>query len=244
MDINLMNFIGNLLFRISMIAIGLVYISLSPIAAVSTQFARKTTMIWLSSIIVCSRIFCGIKVQIHNNHFHHEKGIIVASNHCSAWETFFISQYYNVPVFILKKSLTQIPFIRIFIKKFNMIGIDRDSYSKKNIVNIIKNANATLKLGRNIVIFPQGTRVPIEESYNYTQYPYKSGVAMFASGKRIVTISTDASKCFGKGLFSKKKSGSINIIFNEIMTIESGASKEEIANKIRNSIEVGLKKII
>ena len=239
-----MNFIGNILFRISMILIGLVYISLSPIAAISTKFARKTTMIWLSSIIFCSKIFCGIKVQIHNDNFRNEKGIIVASNHCSAWETFFISHYYNIPVFILKKSLTEIPFIKIFIKKFNMIGIDRDSYSKQNIINIIRNANTTLKLGSNIVIFPQGTRVPIEETYNYKQYPYKSGVAMFASGKRIVTISTDASKCFGKGLFSRKKSGTVNIIFNEILKIESGESKEEIANKIRNSIEIGLKKIV
>ena len=76
-----------------------------------------------------------------------------------------------------------------------MIGIDRDSYSKKNISNIIKNANATLKLGNNIVIFPQGTRVPIEETYNYKQYPYKSGVAMFASGKSVLTISTSSGRC-------------------------------------------------
>ena len=239
-----MNLIGNLLFKISMVAIGFVYILFSPIAATSIKFARKITMIWLASIIICARIFCGVKVKIHNDNFRHEKGIIITSNHCSAWETFFISHYYNVPVFILKKSLTQIPFIKVFIKKFNMIGIDRDSYSKHNIINIVKNANESLASGRNIVIFPQGTRVPIEETYNYKRYPYKSGVAMFASGKSVLTISTDASKCFGRGLFSKKKSGTIHIMFNEILTIKDDEQKEEIANKIRYSIEVGLKKIV
>ena len=227
-----------------MVVIGLAYIALSPIAATSTKFARKATMAWIASIMMCARIFCGIKVQIHNDKFHHEKGIIITSNHCSAWETFFISYYYNVPVFILKKSLTQIPFIKIFIKKFNMIGIDRDSYSKQNIANIINNANETLKFGCNIVIFPQGTRVPIEESYDYKKYPYKPGVSMFASGKRVLTISTDARKCFGKGLFSNKKSGTINIIFNEVLEMQASDSKEIIANRIRDSIEVGLKKLI
>ena len=94
------------------------------------------------------------------------------------------------------------------------------------------------------MIFPQGTRVPIEESYDYAKYPYKSGVTMFASGKRILTISTDASKCFGKGLFSRKKSGTINVVFNEIMSVGKHAKKEDVATKIRDSIEVGLKKIV
>ncbi len=239
-----MNFIGNFLFKISAIICGVLYASSAPFIVFSAPFARKITMIWLKSIMFFARIFCGIKVAVHNDNFRHETGVIIASNHCSAWETFFISHHYNVPVFILKKSLMQIPFIGIFLKKFNMIGIDRDSFSKKNIINIIKGANSALASGQNIVIFPQGTRVPIEESYDYEKYPYKSGVTMFASGKRILTISTDASKCFGKGLFSRKKSGTINVVFNEIMSVDKHEKKEDVATKIRDSIEVGLKKIV
>ncbi len=239
-----MSFIGNFFFKITTITCGILYASCSPIAVFSDTIARKITIIWLKSIMISARIFCGIKVNIHNDTFRNETGIIIASNHCSAWETFFISYKYNVPVFILKKSLMRIPFIGIFLKKFNMIGIDRDSFSKKNIIKVIKGANSALASGKNIVIFPQGTRVPIDESYNYEKYPYKSGVTMFASGQKILTISTDASKCFGKGLFSSKKSGTINIVFNEIITIDKHDAKELVATKIRNSIETGLRKII
>ncbi len=239
-----MYFIRNILFFISMAIVCLCYALLSPCVIFSEKLSRKITMVWLWSILFFARILCGIKTKIHNEQYKDTKGIIIASNHCSAWETFFISHYYNVPVFVLKKSLMKIPCIGLFLKKFGMIGIDRESYSKKTQGIIIQIANTTLISGRNIVIFPQGTRVPIEQSFNYKQYPYKSGVAMFSSGKRILTISTDASKCFGRGMFSWKNSGTINVIFNEILDIEPNSNKQEITDKIRHSIESGLKKIL
>ena len=238
----IINIIQNLTFFIITILCGILYILICPFVIASERLSRKVTMLWLWSIISSTKIFC--KIQLHNAQYQNISGVIIASNHCSAWETFFISHYYNVPIFILKKSLMNIPVIGLFLHKFGMIGIERDNLSKKAIMNIIKKSNEIISQNKNIVIFPQGTRVSIEDSFNYEKFPYKSGIAMFAIDKNILTISTDASKVFGRGLFSWKKTGIINVSFNEIIKFETGSKKDEISEKIRISIEKGLKEIL
>jgi 1-acyl-sn-glycerol-3-phosphate acyltransferase len=148
-----------------------------------------------------------------------------------------------MPVFILKKSLFRIPLIGLFCRSLEMIGIDRNSYSKQHKIKIITKTNKALAAKRNIVIFPQGTRVPSNETYNYEKYPYKAGITIFAPENKVITASTNARQFFGKSLFSFKKAGVIHIKFNDVLHFQKDAQKDEIITKVRNSIEKGCKQI-
>ena len=235
--------IRNAIFCIAIFAITLTYALLAIFIMHSYKTSRKVAMLWCFLIFKCSKYIVGINYKVHNEKLIRSRGVIIACNHCSAWETFFLAYYFNVPVFILKRSLFHIPLIGLFCKALGMIGIDRNSYSKKHRAHIVSRTNYELSRKRNIVIFPQGTRVPSGETYNYEKFPYKPGITIFAGGHKVVTASTNARKCFGKSLFSFKKSGQIDIIFNESISFEKDASKDEILSKVRTSIENGCKKL-
>lgn len=222
----------------------LIYGSFLPLAFCSRKIAKSVSVVWLNIIFILVKYTLNIKIKIHKPEIAKRRGVIVVSNHCSAWETLFIAHYFDIPTFVLKKSLFKVPLLGYFLQALNMIGIDRESYSKKHRQEIVKRAHTELTNGHNMAIFPQGTRVPIEETYNYEKYPYKSGVTIFAGGHYVMTMSTDARKCFGKSLFSLKKAGSINVIFNDCIKIDYDLSKHEIIDIIRKSIENGCKKII
>jgi 1-acyl-sn-glycerol-3-phosphate acyltransferase len=222
----------------------LIYGSFLPLAFCSKKIAKSVSVVWVNVIFILTKYTLNIKIKIQNPEIAKRRGVIIVSNHCSAWETFFIAHHFDIPTFVLKKSLFNIPLLGPFLKALNMIGIDRESYSKKYRQEIVKRAHTELINGHNMAIFPQGTRVPIEETYNYEKYPYKSGVTIFAGGHYVLTMSTDARKCFGKSLFSLKKTGSINVIFNECIKIDDSLSKHEIMDIIQKSIEGGCRKII
>lgn len=231
----------NIIFCILIFVITLFYGIMALFLMHSYRLSQIAALIWCKAIFVLSKHITGVTYKVHNKKMTALRGVIIASNHCSAWETFFLAYYFGIPVFILKRSLFHIPLIGLFVRKLGMIGIDRHSFSKKHQVAIMKRTNEELARNRNIVIFPQGTRVSIEDTYNYEKYPYKSGIALFAPGHRVLTASTDARKFFGKSLFSLKKPGVIQIVFNEKIDFSQDATKEEIVTKIRNSIEEGCK---
>jgi 1-acyl-sn-glycerol-3-phosphate acyltransferase len=239
-----MNIIRTIIFGIfAFIAILMYGVCLLP-SLFSYTFARRVSIIFMQVLLFITKHIARINYTIENEIEMKKNGVIIACNHCSAWETFFIAYYFKVPTFILKKSLFIIPILGNFLKTLRMIGIDRHSYSKQYRQLIVDRATAELQSGGNIAIFPQGTRVPIEETFNYEKYPYKPGITIFCRGHTICTVSTDARKCFGKSLFSLKKSGTIHVRFNDTIAIPNDATKDEIMQKVQNSIESGCKKIL
>lgn len=240
----MLNFIRTVIFGILAFISILIYgMCLLP-SLFSYSFARKVSHIFMQMLFFLTKHIARINYTIENEMEMKKNGVIIACNHCSAWETFFIAYYFKVPTFILKKSLFNIPILGNFLKTLKMIGIDRRSYSKQYRQLIVNRTTAVLNAGGNIAIFPQGTRVPIEETFNYEKYPFKPGITIFCRGNTICTISTDARKCFGKSLFSLKKNGTIRVRFNDTINISHDATKDDIMQKVQSSIESGCRKIL
>ena len=88
-----------------------------------------------------------------------DKPFLVASNHQSAWETFFFVALFGDPVFVLKEELKNIPIMSSYFSKLGYIYINREkgfSSLKKVISSISKLVKKDVKA---FIIFPQGTRV-------------------------------------------------------------------------------------
>lgn len=97
----------------------------------------------------------------------------VAAKHQSAYETLKLHILFKDPAIVLKRELFKIPLWGWYLKKSDVIAIDRSS-PKAAIRSIQDGAKRMAAQGRPIVIFPQGTRVaPRTTSIDK---PYKIGI--------------------------------------------------------------------
>ncbi|MDC3090762.1 1-acyl-sn-glycerol-3-phosphate acyltransferase [Rickettsiales bacterium] len=149
-----------------------------------------------------------------------DKPFIIASNHQSAWETFFFPIIFTRSVFILKKSLKKIPIFRSYFKKLGFIYVDKNN-SFSSIKFLLKSASERINQGvYSIIIFPEGTRVrPGEEK------ELSSGISAIYSSLSIpvLPIKLDSGKFWLNKKFIKKR-GKISVKIKE--PIMPGLDKE------------------
>jgi len=82
---------------------------------------------------------------------------LVAAKHQSAWETFALVPLFRDPALLMKRELFWIPFHGWFSYKFGMIPVDRDK-GPMALRRMLRVAKTRVAAGREILIFPEGTR--------------------------------------------------------------------------------------
>ena len=87
------------------------------------------------------------------------------------FETFALQIPLDGPIFILKKELLNIPLFGWYLRKIGAIAIVRETTTKENLNFFDKVKERIEKSKRPLLIFPQGTRVKLDE-----QPPFKKGV--------------------------------------------------------------------
>ena len=109
---------------------------------------------------------CGTRYEIRGRENFPPGGCICAVKHQSFWETMALYIAVPDPCFILKRELIWIPLFGLFPLKTRMIPIDR----KGGATTLAKmNATAAVELaeGRQILIFPEGTRTSPDAEPTY-----------------------------------------------------------------------------
>jgi 1-acyl-sn-glycerol-3-phosphate acyltransferase len=83
--------------------------------------------------------------------------LLVAAKHQSVWETFTLLTLFDDPAFIVKRELMWIPFFGWCLWKADQVPVDRGARGGA-MAGMIESARKELSRGRQIVIFPEGTR--------------------------------------------------------------------------------------
>ena len=174
--------------------------------------------------------------------FHGEENLkkidqfFVASAHQSMFETFALQIPLDGPIFILKKELLHIPLFGWYLKKIGSISIIRETTTKENL-NFFDKIKLKLKeYKRPLLIFPQGTRVKLDE-----QPPFKKGVGRIYKALNLpcIPVALNTGKVWPKNSFMKF-SGDIHISFLD--PIMPGKDSDEFIREIENKIYTEIKK--
>lgn len=165
-------FIRSLLFNIGF------YLSLAihciigiPTVLMPKQAILEVAKSWSRSTTWMLRVICNIHVEYRGLETIPEGPLVVASKHQSAWETIVLLQHFEQPMFILKRELTWLPFFGWYLLKAKMIPINR-SAGVRVVANMTGLARERVAAGRQLIIFPEGTRRPVG-----AEPRYKFGVA-------------------------------------------------------------------
>jgi 1-acyl-sn-glycerol-3-phosphate acyltransferase len=103
------------------------------------------------------KVIAGTKLEVRGLEKLPEGACLVAAKHQSAWETFALIPLFRDPAYLMKRELFWIPLHGWFSRKFEMIPVDRDK-GPSALRRMLREAKDRAAKGRQIIIFPEGTR--------------------------------------------------------------------------------------
>jgi 1-acyl-sn-glycerol-3-phosphate acyltransferase len=103
------------------------------------------------------KMICGTRVEVRGREKLPEGAFLVAAKHQSAWDTFGLIPVFRDPAMVMKAELGLIPLYGWFSHKFQHIFVRRDR-GPSALKAMLRDARQRAGEGREIVIFPEGTR--------------------------------------------------------------------------------------
>lgn len=140
-------------------------------------------------------------------------------NHLSMWETiiFHILAYRHDPCYVMKRQLFFVPFYGQHAWKFGMIGIRRGKeHGSASIKKMLRTVPGRFAAGQSVILFPEGTRVPIGESGQYGVGAYALYRCADQAEVPVVRVAMNSGCFWGRGFFDKRP-GVITIRFLPVL---------------------------
>jgi 1-acyl-sn-glycerol-3-phosphate acyltransferase len=174
---------------------------------VSPERVLAVAMLWGRYLVAAARIACGIRLDVRGLEHIPPGAALIASRHQSAFDTFVWLTLLPRCCYVFKQELGRIPLFGPLIGAAGMIEVDRQGGGAA-IRSLLLEADRAVREGRQIVIFPEGTR-----GEPGSPVVLQSGIAALASrtGLPVIPVSTDSGWCWGRRAF-RKRPGTIRIV--------------------------------
>jgi len=183
-----------------------------------------STSIWLLDKI------CHLKIEYRGVENIQQGGYILASKHESFLETFALLEHAPDFAIILKKQLVWIPLFGLYLVGARQIAIDR-SRGRAALSQIVAQARQVIGAGRQIIIYPEGTRRPPGAPPRY-----KFGVAAIyaETSAPCVPVALNTGLYWGRRGFTRRPG---TAVIEYLPPILPGLDRDAFAAKLESSIE-------
>lgn len=192
-----------------------------PVRLRARSTGRKTAIayarLWARTVLAGLGPLAGITWRVEG---HVPTGaVLLASQHQSAFETLLWTVLLPDFAFVLKRELLRIPLFGPMLEAAEMIPVDRAAGAAA-LRGLLRNGAAAAQQGRQIVIFPEGTRVAPG-----TSVALHPGVAALArsTGLPVLPVVTDSGRFWGRRAF-RKQPGTIRVCL--LPTLPPSLSRE------------------
>ena len=207
-----------------MMAIGL------PLMLLPRPVVMRLIKTWASWSLWLLATICGARLEVRDRALLPKGAAIVAVKHQSFLETFALITVLDDFCYVLKKELLAIPLFGWYLRVSGQIAIDRAKAGGALLV-LQRTVRDKLAAGRQIIIFPEGTRQPIGAAPTY-----KPGVAALYMASEVPCTPI----ALNTGLFWPRKSylrRPGTIVIQVLPPIEAGLQKRAFLRALENAIE-------
>jgi 1-acyl-sn-glycerol-3-phosphate acyltransferase len=201
-----------------------------PLLAAPPRVMIAYVRAWSRLMIFLLRVVCRIRVEVTGMEQIPPGGAIIAAKHQSAFDTVVWLRLLDAPVYIMKRELRRIPLWGSLAMKCGHVEVDREAGAAA-LRGMVRAAQAALRGGRPVVIFPEGTRTAPGE-----RVPYQPGVAALAaaSGAPVVPVATDSGLRWGRRAFHKRP-GTIHVLV--LPPLPAGLPRAVLMARLQEAIE-------
>lgn len=184
-------------------------------------------------IAFIERHVMGLKLELRGlENLPKDSPYIIAAKHQSAFETLKIPfmRRFKYPAIILKKELIWLPLWGLYPLRMGQVAINRGE-GMAAMRSISEGCKKAVESGRNIIIFPQGTRVAPGVAK-----PYKTGLAKVYKDLNIpvVPMALNSGVFWGRNAFFKKPG---TVVFEFLPAIPAGLPPLQVMARLEKEIE-------
>jgi 1-acyl-sn-glycerol-3-phosphate acyltransferase len=201
------------------------------------RFFMRLVQLWAHTSLWLLRVLAGTRIEVRGREKIAPGGALVASKHQSLWETFALVTIFDDPTFILKRELMWIPFFGWYTWKAGCVPVNRKAGSLA-LVQMTARAKEEARHGRQIIIFPEGTRRPPG-----APPAYKYGVAHLYQnlGFPCIPVALNSGLYWPRRRFIRRP-GTIRV---EILDpIAPGLPREEFFARVQGGIEAASDRLL
>lgn len=203
-----------------------------PLMFVSRRNHRHMIRLWAKSQIWGLRAICGVRV-VHRNLDRAPTGgaALIAGKHQGMLDVIAPFAVLDDPCFVLKRELIALPFFGWHAAKADMIPIDRSAAASALKKMVAAARDRVSGQGRQLVIFPEGTRV---EPGAPTEY--KPGVAALYRDLDLpcVPVATNSGAHWPPHGFIRRPG---TVVFEWLEPIPAGLKRAEFMSELERRIE-------
>lgn len=191
---------------------------------------QRTVRAWSRVGLCLLRVIVGTRLLVRGLDTLPSGGVIIASKHQSMFETFALLNVLERPTFVMKSELSRVPLWGWYARRVGMIAVKRDEGTRA-LRKLAIDVEESLKRGKQIIIFPEGTRRPPG-----TEPAYKGGIAYLyrKAGTSVVPVALNSGLFWPRRHFLRYP-GTIVIEF--LPAIAPGLKSQEFMSRLEDDIE-------
>lgn len=228
------SFVFNIVFYVNTV---LFLVVGSPFYLTPRKWSIRALQAWGRASLWWLELICGTRYEVRGAENIPQGAVLVASKHQSAWDTFAILTLFDDPAMVLKRELVFIPLFGWFIPKFRMIPIERSSGTAA-LKAMVARAREAAAMGRQIVIFPEGTRRPPDAPPDY-----KAGAAALylQLGLKCLPIALNSGLYWPRRRFLRYPG---TIVVEILPLIEAGLKRRDFSQRLEEAIEAATARLV
>lgn len=202
-----------------------------PLMPFSARVVLGVIRCYVRGVRLGLRLICGIKTEIRGREHIPDGPYILAVKHQCMWDVFIPFIVCDAPTIIMKRELLWYPVLGWFALRSGMIPIDRAG-TTKTLRGMTKIAKDRVADNRQIVIFPEGTRIAPGAPTKY----HSAGLASLykALDVQVLPVATNA------GLFWPPKGVRRNkgtIVYEILPPLPAGLARKAMMQQVEAEIE-------